>query len=323
MKSKSIYLAGGAAVVLILALLIRMPQVKQPAKKPALPSKVTKSAEMTKYKTEPTISLYLHKTNTTQRMPIEQYLQGVVAGEVGPNPPMDALKAQAITARSLVMNRIEYENGVRAIHNTDVCDLPEHFEAYDASAITPRITEAVKATRGQVLMYNGRFAFGIFHSYAGPRTAAIEEYFPKLKNMVSAYIKSVPSAGAKYVPAQYKNWSVSIPKTDLQPIFGTMNLDDIKITKKGPSGRIIDITAGGKTVKGWDMRAALGSQRLKSTLITKILPQDESIVFQGQGWGHGVGLSQWGAFEMAKGGKSTAQILQHYFPSTKVVKLWK
>ena len=231
-KNKTSLWLLGIAAVLLLSILLISPQMRTP-----MPRKpITPAPEVAKYKEEPTITVFLHETGATEKMPLEKYLEGVVAAEIGPKFPTEALKAQAIVARSMTMAKI-VRGGVQKVHNTDTCDLPEHFQAYSRQDITPAISKAVQATRGQVLLYNRKFAYVLFHSYAGPRTASLQEAFPELSKIATPYIKVVDSPGAKYAPARERRWQASVPKSELQGIFGSgADLNAIKITRKGPSG---------------------------------------------------------------------------------------
>ena len=169
-----------------------------------------------KYKEEPEITVYLHQSNTTEKMPLEKYLEGVVAAEIGPKFPEEALKAQAIVARTMTMAKI-IRGGVRDEHNTDTCDLPEHFQAYSRAKVTPEISKAVKETRGQVLLYNGKFVYALFHSYAGPRTASLQESFPELSDIAGAYTEVVDSPGAKYAPPGSAAGRLRYPNPNCRP----------------------------------------------------------------------------------------------------------
>ncbi|NLV17548.1 MAG: SpoIID/LytB domain-containing protein [Syntrophomonadaceae bacterium] len=319
LQNKNTYWILGivAALILLGIILVAMPgRETPPARRPLDP-------EVSEIKEEPTISVFRHATGKTEHMPLEKYLEGVVAAEIGPKFPAEALKAQAIVARSMTMAKI-VRGGVKNVHNTDTCDLPEHFQAYDLEKVTPEISKAVQDTRGQVLLHKGKFAYLLFHSYAGPKTADLRESFPELVEIADSYIKVVDSPGAKYAPDDVKQWEASIPRGELQNIFGAgADLSAIKITKKGPSGRAIDITAGKSAVKGYDLRSRLGAQRLKSTLISSIAVQGNNVVFTGQGWGHGCGMAQWGAYAMAEDGKTARQIVSYYFPNTDFHKAWK
>lgn len=314
----SLWLIGIAAVLLVGILLLNRDTREPTPRKP-----VTPAPEVKKYQEEPTITVFSHKTSSTEKMALEKYLEGVVAAEIGPKFPTEALKAQAIVARSMTMAKI-VRGGVQKEHNADTCDLPEHFQAYSREDVTPAISKAVKDTRGQVLLYNGKFAYALFHSYAGPRTASLEESFPELSDIAGPYTQVVDSPGAKYAPPRERRWQASVSKSELQGIFGSgADLSAIKITRKGPSGRAIDITAGDEVVKGYDLRKRLGPERLRSTMITDLSVKGNNVVFTGTGWGHGCGMAQWGAYEMAKEDKTAREIIEHYYPKTQLFTAWK
>lgn len=100
------------------------------------------------------------------------------------------------------------------------------------------------------------------------------------------------------------------------------SLDDIKISKRGPSGRALTIKAGDASIPAVDLRQELGFDRLYSTALNSIKAEGDEIVFKGTGWGHGCGMEQWGAYTMAKEGKNARQILKHYFPKSRWLKLY-
>jgi len=293
-------------------------------KKP-IPGPVDKAPEVEKYNQEPTISLYRNATGEKEELKLEKYLKGVVAAEIGPKFPMEALKAQAIVARTMTLALLEYENGTRGKHGTDASDDHTEFQAYDAEKITDNISQAVEETRGQVITYNGKFIYALFHSTSKDKTASIEEGFPKLKDKVSEYIVPVETNGMKNAPDKYSNWTVKIPRWEIKNIMGSeaRSLDDIKISKKGPSGRALTISAGKASIPAVDLREEVGFDRLYSTQFSSIKAEGNNIVFKGSGWGHGVGMEQWGAFTMAQEEKKTAQeIVTHYFPNTQLTKLY-
>lgn len=103
---------------------------------------------------EPVVSLYRHGTGERRTIPMEEYVAGVVAAEMDPRWPVEALAAQAVIARTFAVERLA-RGGVRGVHGTDVCDDPGHFQAYDPDAITPQVRRAVARTRGLVLTYGG------------------------------------------------------------------------------------------------------------------------------------------------------------------------
>ncbi|MDD3267944.1 MAG: SpoIID/LytB domain-containing protein [Syntrophomonadaceae bacterium] len=311
--------------LLITALLSCIGGCQKEAKKP-VPQAVQPqymAPEVVKYKAEPTISLYRKDTGKTQNLKLEEYLKGVVAAEIGPKYPMEALKAQAIVARTMTLALMEYENGTRQKHNTDASDDHTEFQAYDEKAITPNISKAVEETRGQVLTYKGKFVYALFHSLSKDKTASIEEGFPKLKKKAS-YLVPVTTNGIKNAPAKYKNWTVKVPRWQIKNIMGSKagSLDDIRISKKGPSGRALTITAGQASIPAAMLREKVGFDLLYSTIFSSIKAEGNNIVFKGNGWGHGCGMEQWGAFTMAKEGQKARQIVEHYFPKTNWTKIY-
>lgn len=297
---------------------------EQAEKKP-LPQKPAQIApEVAKYKEEPAISLYRTATGGTENLKLEEYIKGVVAAEIGPEFPMEALKAQAIVARTMTLALLEYENGTRGQHGTDASDDHTEFQAYDEKKITDKITKAVEETRGQVILNNGKFAYALFHSVSKGETASIEEGFPKLEDK-AGYLIPVKAYGIKEAPEKYRNWTVEIPRWEIKNIMGSKagSLDDIKISKKGPSGRAVTISAGKASIPAVDLREKIGFDRLYSTQLTSIKAEGNNIVFRGSGWGHGVGLEQWGAYVLAEKGKNAKEIIEHYFPHTEWHHLYK
>jgi stage II sporulation protein D len=297
------------------------PPQQTPQQKPQVPL----APEVTKYSQEPTISLYRTATGKKENLKLEDYLKGVVNAEIGPKFPMEALKAQAIAARTMTLALMEYENGTRGTRGTDASDNHTEFQAYDNKQIPDVIAKAVDETRGQVLTYNGKFVYTLFHSASGDKTASIEEGFPKLKDKASAYMVPVATDGLKNAPEKYRDWTVKVPRSTIKNIMGTKagSLDDIKVGQKGPSGRALTVTAGSASIAAVDLRQKVGFDKLFSTNFTSISIEGNNVVFKGKGWGHGCGLEQWGAFTMAQEGKMAKEIVEHYYPGTTWTQLYK
>ena len=309
------------AAVLLLGLLLTLSGCQQAAKKP---EQSELAPEVTKYSEEPTISLYRSESGQVENLKLEQYLKGVVAGEIGPKFPMEALKAQAIIARTNTLALLEYENGTRGKHNTDASDDHTEFQAYDEKAVNDSISKAVAETRGQVMLNNGKFIYALFHSASNGQTASIEEGFPKLADK-APYLVPVPTDGISRAPEKYQAWTVRVPRSTVKEIMGPEagNLDDIQITQTGPSGRVLTVKAGQATINGAELREKIGFDKLYSTQISKIEAQGNDIVFTGTGWGHGVGMDQWGACLMAEQGKTAREIIEHYYPQARISRIYQ
>lgn len=312
---------------LILSLTVSLTACKQDQAKKYIPQPgpVQPSPEVAKYKAEPTISLYRSATGKTEQLKLEQYIKGVVAAEIGPNYPTEALKAQAIVARTMTLALLEYENGTRGKRGTDASDNHTEFQAYDEKKVTEAISQAVEATRGQVLTYQGKFVYALFHSLSKDKTASIQEGFPKLQSKAGAYIVPVNTNGMNNAPVKYKNWTVKVPRSQIKSIMGPKagSLDDIKVSQTGPSGRALTITAGQASIAASELREKIGFDKLFSTVFSSVKPEGNNIVFSGDGWGHGCGMEQWGAFTMAQGGSNARQIVEHYFPGTMWTQLYQ
>jgi stage II sporulation protein D len=290
-----------------------------------------KESKIAGFEKEPTITLYLHETGETKELPIEEYIMGVVAGEMRPDWPMSAYAAQAILARTFTMEKLS-RGGTRAIHGTDMCDAVEHTQAYNPAEITPAIREAVRATRGEVAAWRGNYIKAWFHAYSGGHTESAKIGL-NFKEKEPPYIKMVKSPGEKYAPMEIKSWVAEFTLDEMQKALGDMgfqvrNINKIEISKKSKTGRawILRIFHGGGKldVTASDLRLALGADRLASAWLTaEPVIEGDRVIFKGTGYGHGVGMDQWGAYAMAKEGKESEEIIKYFFKGISIEKIWE
>ncbi|WP_084110772.1 SpoIID/LytB domain-containing protein [Caldanaerobius fijiensis] len=274
------------------------------------------------YKPEPTITVYIADKNKVENMKIEDYILGVVAGEVKNYWPQQVLEAQAIIARTFTLKKMA---GGKTVHGTDASTDPKEFQAYNPSNINENIRKAVRATRGEVIMYNNKYINAYFHSYSGGRTATAKEglNFTKEPTPYLTVVKDYPT-----IEKSVLNWSNTFSKDEIKNALKTLgyNVSDvrsIKIVKKGPSGRAEVFKIDDTLIGGPELRLALNPDKFRSTLITDIKTTNNGFIISGKGWGHGVGMSQWGANTMAKRGFSAEDIIKYYFRGVTVKKLWK
>lgn len=322
---KRFYYYGGLAALVFVFLFVfaLRPPVKKPGPAPEEGTPTPVKPELAaKYAAEPTISVFDHATGQTKQMKMEEYLPGVVAAEMDPNWPAEALAAQAIIARTFTLRSIEDGTGAKKYHGTDVCTAPEHMQAYDAAKVNAAVRQAVEKTRGRVLTYQGDFIHAVFHAWSGGQTATVEEGFEKLTEVKreTPYLRSFPDPWDSTVPAKYKEWTVKLPAAEAGrggPV------QKMAIAARGPSGRATQVTIDGETVSGPELRRRLGPAALYSTLITAVKLEGNKVVFTGRGWGHGVGLSQWGAHSQAEQGKTADAILRFYYPGADEQRLWQ
>jgi len=287
-----------------------------------------KSPGMNKYKSEPTISLFDNKTTEKKNIKLEEYLAGVVAAEMEPAWPINALAAQAIIARTFTMENIE-SGRVRKIHGTDASTSVEEFQAYDPSRINDNVRKAVEMTRGEVALHNGKFIKGWFSACDGGVSSSAKEGLAYTKTPTPYVKEGVQDNCLSITKDENKSWKTEIPlvkvRAAVQKFSGTDpgTISTAKITKKGPSGRAEKIKLGNAEVGGPALRLALGSEQVRSMLIDNISVQGGNLVLAGKGFGHGVGMCQWGANLLAKNGKSPEDIVKYYFRDIEITKLWK
>ncbi|MDR3559953.1 MAG: SpoIID/LytB domain-containing protein [Negativicutes bacterium] len=276
-----------------------------------------------KYKTEPMVSVWLADRGYVENMPLEHYLEGVVAQEMDVGWPQEALRAQAIASRTLTISASE-AGAIRHRHGADVSTAKDELQAYAPEKVNENVRQAVRSTRGQILLYAGSLVNAIYSASNGQIAATKEEAFPREIPQPTPYFQPVTDNSFRYTPAQIQSWSVSIPAQEVAATVGySGNPGDIAILEKGPSGRILSIGAGDKKMTGADFRKAVGYDRLWSTLITSMTYDGGQFTFQGSGWGNGVGLCQWGAYAYARDGLKAEDILRHYYVGAEIRKLWE
>lgn len=253
---------------------------------------------------------------------LEQYLYSVLGAEMSGNWPQEALKAQAVAARSYALHERQNARGLFDLGDTAGWQV---YNGVQAESVGTQ--QAVAATTGQVLAYKNEIINAVFHSNAGGCTENVEDVWtqplPYLRTTKNNFDEGT----------SVSQWSTTISATDLGNRLGIGTVRDIKILDKTPvCNRVKKIQIiGDRGVKEFErddaIRNALG---LKSSLFT-ITPQYQpvanknnakpvlsSITINGRGFGHGLGMSQWGAYNMARQGATYDRILQEYYKNTQI-----
>lgn len=276
---------------------------------------------------EPTITLHLDEKGETRQLKLEDYVQGVVAAEMEPSWPLEALKSQAVVARTFTLQKMD-EGRAKELHGTDACDNKDHFQAYDPSRINDNVKKAVQETRGMVLTYNGKPIRAFFHSNSGGKTSTAEEGLNFTKEP-TPYLAVVDDPfSLKTAPPDEKSWSASFAASEVKAALTKLGksvpgtVTSFQIGQRGPSGRAMTFSVNGIQVPAVDLRLSLGPDKLKSTLLDSVSMGGGSVTVKGKGWGHGVGLSQWGAMAMASEGKKYEDIVKYYYPKAVLTKMW-
>lgn len=276
---------------------------------------------------EPTISLFVKEKGIKEQIKLEDYLAGVVAAEMDPTWPVNALAAQAIVARTFTMENIK-SGRIKELHGTDASTDVEEFQAYDPSRINDRVRQAVARTRGQVITYQGDYVKGWFSACDGGVTASALEGLAYDKEPTE-YI----NAGARddclsITTPENKFWRAKLSLTQVRQAISNRSgtdpgeISQVKVLERGPSGRVLKLQVGNQTISGPEFRLAMGSELVRSTLISRVDLKGDNLILEGKGFGHGVGLCQWGSKKLAEEGKQPEQIIKFYYRNVDLQKLW-
>lgn len=234
---------------------------------------------------------------------LEQYLYSVVGGEMPTSWPLEALKAQAVAARSFVLYR--RQQGNNPLYDVGGTTTWQVYKGLEEEA--PSTQAAVDATRHQVLTYNGQVIEAVFHSSSGGHTENVEDVW----SSPLPYLRGVQDfdAGA---PVYQWTQTFSIDEfSNLMPDVGRIfSATPQSVTPRGRVRQIrMEGDRGARVMTGNDLRNALS---LRSTLFSVNIAGD-TVQITGRGFGHGIGMSQWGAHNMAQQGYNYQQILGHYY----------
>ncbi len=248
-------------------------------------------------------------------LPLEDYVAGVVGGELPRDFSGETLKAQAVAARTYALHRLRAAGSdARALLLPTTGD--QVYGGLDAEA--PPIREAVAATRGEFLSYRGQAILAAYHASSGGQTAAADEVWQR----ALPYLVSRPVWGEDLAPDSY--WRASVSRTTLGRALAPLGvrlgaLQSLRVDGRSPSGRAVRVQVRGargeRSLDADQLRRALGEGRIRSTRF-EIQPTETGFVFAGTGHGHGVGMSQWGAEAMARRGAQYREILAHFYPGT-------
>ncbi|WP_017652953.1 SpoIID/LytB domain-containing protein [Fortiea contorta] len=238
---------------------------------------------------------------------LEEYLYSVIGGEMDARWPQEALKAQAIAARTYALYEREKQRTSNPIY--DLGDSPDRWQIYKGIiSESPNTYAAVDTTAGQVLTYNNKIILSVFHACSGGHTENVEDVWGN----TLPYLRAVQDYDQNIREC---NWVRTFSPNEIgSRIAGVGNVKDIVAEALSPfrSVKALRIVGdqGTKILQGEDVRTAL---RLKSTRFQVNKGADGSFVLQGLGYGHGLGMSQWGAYNLAQRGANHLQILGHYY----------
>lgn len=259
-----------------------------------------------------------HHLTVVNCVPLESYLYGVVPAEMNANWPLESLKAQAVAARTYALAKL----GQFASHGFDLRPTTENQVYHGAAAESNASNKAVDETWGQVLTSHGRVIAAYFCASSGGYTETSDAVWGEPRS----YLQAQPDFDQD---SPHYLWQKNVPAAQLAHALtrSGVQVGDLlrfEVLERSFSGRVKKVraigTAGSHDCTGDTLRIAAG---LYSTLFNVQGFGDHhgeptTFAFAGRGWGHGLGLSQWGAKELAQRGYSYSQILGYYYPSTQL-----
>ncbi|MBO5142480.1 MAG: stage II sporulation protein D [Clostridia bacterium] len=291
------------------------------------------------------LKLLLSEQNQIIDISLDEYIMGVLVGEMPIDYEFEALKAQAVVARTYTLNKII--NSYKTHENADICDDINHCQAYKTKEYAlkcwdddvendkwNKIKNAVLETKNEVITYDGNLINAFFHANSAGITEDIcniwgHENIP--------YLKSVKTEGEeiliekkffsledinRILKEKYDNYieikqiTMQNNNMKIQCIGNNEELQDLVI-EKNSSGRVSKMKISNIELEGTEVRTLFD---LRSTMFD-IQFKEKSIIFNTKGYGHGIGLSQYGSNYMAKNGSDYKEIIMHYYIGTKITNL--
>ena len=273
----------------------------------------------------PLLKVYDVKAEKIIEESVEEYVPAVLAGEMAGDWPLEALKAQAILARTFVLQFVTEKES--RYEGADISTDIEEAQAYNADAVNDRIRQAVKETRGLILNAGGELPYAWFHAHSGGLTARAKEGLDYEKDE-PGYTQCVKGMENDEAPPEAAHWQAAFTMDEVIAAMADVGakieeVTSVSIGQRGESGRAMTLLISGKEVSAPALRIALGSTKMRSCLLESLRVEDGQVKMAGRGYGHGVGMSQGGAYAMAKEGKTAEEIVTHYFKGVVLGKAWE
>lgn len=292
-----------------------------------------KKQDKYKYNKYAKIKLLHKKTKKIEEVALDEYLYHVVSSEMPADFEIEALKAQAIVARTYTIYKVTINNNKHK--GADICDDStccqawiskedrlKRWEKSKQESNWNKIVKAVDETGGDIITYNNKPINAFFHSNSGGRTEIPVNVWGGEK---LPYLQTVETSGEEW----YKQYSSSVTLTEKEIIeklkqkykdikIDFKKEDSIKILEYTEGDRVKTIQLGNKKISGVEARTIFG---LKSSNFTIKKQKNNKYTFEVKGYGHGVGMSQTGADSLAKQGKNAKEIIEHFYTNVEIKKI--
>ena len=257
------------------------------------------------------LSVVNNAVQVVNELPLEQYLVGVINSEISSTWPMESVKAQAVIARTYAVAKREERR--KSSYHLESTVMDQVYDGTDRE--DSRAARGVHETAGQVLTYHGTVIQAFYHATCGGKT----EDSAHVWGVSLPYLKGVD---CQYCAAGNSNtWEQGIPLSRLEGALKVTGLSDIRPGIRNSRGRLknvlLETSRGVVSMPATTFRMTVGSTIIKSTNFV-VRVDGGTAFFSGAGYGHGVGLCQWGAKQRALDGFSYSEILSYYYPGTEL-----
>ncbi len=265
------------------------------------------------------VRVYRTETKVIDTVPLEEYVMGVVAGEMPVSFKEEALKAQAVAARSYIMYKIKHNKK----EDYDVVDTVLNQVYIDDSSLKKKwgnkyndnkkkVEKAVRDTAYQYITYNGEIADALFFSTSSGYTENSQDVFSSKVH----YLQSVKSDWDKISPVFSEQNEFTYADFCKKLRIDKCNSIDIKILDKSQNGRVNKLKVNNKNFTGREFVKLLALRSINFTVTV-----DKTVIVTTKGYGHGVGMSQYGAEGMARAGYTYDEIIKYYYTDVKIEKI--
>jgi len=251
---------------------------------------------------------------------LEAYVAGLVNAEMPHNWPVEALKAQAVVARTYAL--WQKERHLNQYYDMDANFMDQVYLGADAE--DQKGWDAVNATRGEIITYKGMPILAMYHSICGGETENSEDAI----GYRYPYLRAVKCNFCKIAPHFYWSYTIGFQSLAYKLIARGYNLSTVygfEVIKRSKTQRVmiarVVTNNGDIDLDGVTLRGIIGYDKLRSTLFWFRINNDK-ILFNGRGFGHGVGMCQWGAYGMAKKGYNYKQIIHYYYKDVHIEKIY-
>lgn len=282
---------------------------------------VNKCPETIDRSKEPRVTLYLKEQNRTIELLLEDYILGSLAAEMPASFEIEALKAQAVCVRTYSLRKIEEKR--KYPMDADLADDIHSCQAYvsaeefacrhpqNTKNLWQKLQQAVSETRGEIMLYDGKPIDALYHSTCGGRTESAADVWgtdlPYLRSVDCQYCRE----------SKFFSTVQVFSNQDLQNAIANIDGLEFKIIEKSPSGRVKKITINNQVFSGDKFREILNLPSRWWDL--KI--DHNHLIINSRGYGHGIGMCQYGANGMAKEGKKYREILDKYYENIQFYKM--